>query len=204
MNELFSQACTKGERITPDEFGRRFDAAWETLQTRFFKFEGAQFYDEGPDGPYQHFIAGNLETLARTVVALRQEDAPFIREVVARGVNCTRLHALEHPISEYVQYEFYSYVLSEALGEKIFTTDIARAREVCGVIPPDFIIFDDRLLFIQHYDAGVLRDVDCITDPDVIRKISAMADDLLQSAHSFHMDATLDASLVRTLLAAIS
>ena len=59
-----------------------------------------------------------------------------------------RLHLIEFLISDYIKYEYYSYYLSNYLGEFIKYNDIKKYNN----IPlKDFVIFDNKYLLIHDY-----------------------------------------------------
>lgn len=195
MPDFFSHTRKTGQHHTPEMFGGRFDAAWDRLSQRFFKFECQQYYDEGADGPYHDFVRGDHEALVEHLTALRREDLPFFQQARDRGAHFVRVHAIVKPLTEYMKYEFYSYSISELLGERILTIDLSVAETIAGASLQDFLLFDGSVLFAQTYDSGILRDAHETSDANNIAHAVELAERLLHDAHDFREDFTLDRAL---------
>lgn len=68
---------------------------------------------------------------------------------MSKGVSFNRIHLIKHPISKYIEFEYYSYYVNSALGENIY----CKNYDVCyNFRLYDFMIFDDNRLLINDYD----------------------------------------------------
>ena len=166
MNNPFNPT---NEYVSSEEFGSLFDTEWERMSSRFFKFESHQFYDEGDGGPFSHYLAGNEKLFINSLKEAREEDRPFNEDAIKRGVNLTRIHSIRLPMSKYIEFECYSYILSDLQGEDIFLAEEDSIFYTMKYTPPDFILFDSSCLFMQDYDnRGVLKGVWVSRDKKVI------------------------------------
>ncbi|MGV3615158.1 MAG: DUF6879 family protein [Fimbriimonas sp.] len=147
-----------GRRLPGTEFGDVFDSEWDRMSEQFFKYEALNYYDEGKDSAFTAFEAGDYEAFAKKLKEARDEDRPFVESARSRGVSLLRLHAVDLPLSPYLEAEAYSYLLSEQMGESIHFVGNAQVAKVLGFRIPDFVAFDRRLLLAHDYDGvGALR-----------------------------------------------
>ena len=140
--------------LSVEEFSTAFDEARDRMSDEFIKYEALQFYDEGSDSPLFDFTAGDYETFVDRLTVSRSEEKPFIKSVIDRGVSRSRLHRAVLPMSDYMQFEFYSYLFTSAIGEKIRYVEDSAAESSIGSGLSDFVCFDRRLILAQIYDSG--------------------------------------------------
>lgn len=182
----FRDILQLGTYLPLEEFLSNFDNEWERMSRRLFKFEALQYYDEGPSSPYHAYLGKDFSQLVEKLKAARTADEPFFHTAAAKGVSFIRLHAVKVPFSQYLQFECYSYVLSEKLGEQIyFIEEPTVLDENAGQIS-DFIQFDDAVILVHDYDAsGALCGGWRIDDQVHILSISTIAESLLKRARPF-------------------
>ena len=68
-------------------------------------------------------------------------------EEINPTIQFQRLHTIQKPLSDYIQYEFYSYLVSEKTGEDIRCTFEANSFK------HDFVLFDEQDLFILDFSS---------------------------------------------------
>jgi hypothetical protein len=140
-----------GELLDEEAFDKRFDAAWATARSRFFKCEARQTYAEPDDPSFQAFARGDFAEARRLVVERVREQQPMYADALARGLTLTRVRVAELPLTPYLsEYEIPSYRASQELGERIFvaTTDRLSEPEL-----GDFLLFDSDTVFVHRHDA---------------------------------------------------
>lgn len=176
----------RGERLSTDEFGMLFDEHWDKMSRRFFKYEGLQAYDEGPESAILSYVSGNLGEFAEHLKSAREEDKPFFESAKRRGTEFFRVHAVCQPLSTYMEAEFYSYVLSERLGERIHYVFEETVRSEIGFFPPDHILFDDTFALVHDYDVnGRLVGGWGVSGKDSLVAISEISSKLLEMGTPF-------------------
>ena len=142
-------------RLSLDEFGTQFTAAWSELNQRFIKMECWQEYQElEAAGSQNAYNRGNI-TLAREL--LRQEgesDRPLYEDIKRRGIDYARLRLVKLPLTAYLEYEMMAYAIRAEMGEEIriaeFPTDFPLPSEEYF----DFLLFDRNTALIHDYGSG--------------------------------------------------
>lgn len=151
------------DRVIMDS--KAFDSLFDSFTDTTFRLEALQTYAvSSEDARLRAFREGTPrpERSVRTDAWLRRMAVS-----TASGKLWTRVHAVEQPLSEYLQYELISYVESQAVGEQIGIADIdahPRLREV-----PDFWLFDwatdHAQAVLMHYsDDGRVLEREHVTD----------------------------------------
>lgn len=88
-------------------------------------------------------------------VALRTpETSPWLAQVAARvtsGVRWSRVHVLDHPLSDYCRYEIWGYAANQAAGEQIYLADRAVHPDLES-LREDFWLVDDATAVRMLYD----------------------------------------------------
>jgi hypothetical protein len=169
--EVFRQ----GPYLSAEAFSNLFDKHWEMMSQRFFKYEALQSYDEGPESACRAYMAGDVSLMVDRLKAAYGEEEPFFSSARRRGVSLLRVHAAELPLSLYMQAEYYSYILSERLGERILYLN--RQGDGPQNRIPDFVMFDTLQVLAHDYDeTGLLRGAWSITDPANLKAIEHLAD----------------------------
>jgi hypothetical protein len=199
MPNFFSN-ITVSSRMTRQESHVRFDSAWDSLSVRFFKFECQQFYNEGAASPYHDFLAGDFDSFVRKLVDARREDAPFFEQAKARGTSFVRIHAINEPVSDYLKFEFYSYCLSELLGERILVVDHSQAEMLAGGTLKDFQLFDDHTLLVQDVVDGTNVGVVESNDAADIARTAQLAHELESIGRGFRDAFPLEPALEHRLI----
>lgn len=171
--------------LTVDEYQQLFDNCWENMAVSFKKLELLQYYNEGADSPYNSLKSNQIKKFCVELVNHKNAEKPYYIHALSQGIQLQRLHILEFPITPYIEYEYYSYFITSALGEQIKYLDKQFLKENLS----DFLIFDEQYAFILDYDInGVLNGAWSLTEKDLIKELKASYDQLFyfSNTHDFH------------------
>ncbi len=127
--------------LSLSEFNRKFDELWENMTESFKKFECLQIYDEPGECPIYDLINKDHNLFSKKLKQNKILDKPFYISALSKGISMKKLHLIEFPISDYIKYEYYSYYLSNYLGEFIKYNDIKKYN---NIQLKDFVIFDNK------------------------------------------------------------
>jgi hypothetical protein len=146
-----------------------FDAYFDRFDADVFRFEGLQTYAVGEEDEVAAHLRGDPapERSVRTSPWLAR-----IAVTTVAGKSWQRVHVVDHPLSDYLQYELARYVESQAAGEQIWIVD-RTTDEALTELGEDFWLFDgdspDAYVVLMHYDdAGRFVGFDHTTAPDVL------------------------------------
>lgn len=157
------------ERIGLEEFFREFQSEWDKLKFRFFKLERQQAYQEPDDPSYQAFARGDLSEAIRLVRERIREQKPLYEVARQKGIDIIRVRVVERPLSDYLQYEFEAYKVSQEYGEQVrLVMASALANDAALARASDFLLFDHAPALIHDYDPNGL-----LCDGWIVRSISA-------------------------------
>lgn len=137
----------KATYIPLEKFSEVFGELWNTLRCEFLKLETLQYYDVAEDPNYFAYINKDIEGF---VTALKQfhDDEMTASEQFEIPIEFKRIHLISRPFSQYIEYEFYSYLISEKSGENIRCIDsIKNISEEYD----DFIMFDGKAILINDF-----------------------------------------------------
>ncbi len=160
---------------------KEFDACFDQFTVTVFRLEVLQTYAVG--GAEGERLRAFREGLPRPERSVRTD--PWLKRIAvstAAGKRWQRVHIVEHPLSEYIQYELVSYVESQAAGEQICLADRG-ADDSLAALDEDFWLFDDAYVVFLKYDAaGRWLKAEYSEDPAVVASCRAARDAAL--AHS--------------------
>ncbi|TDX84952.1 DUF6879 family protein [Amycolatopsis arida] len=80
------------------------------------------------------------------------ETSPWLahlRDTTTAGVRWSRVRIVDHPLTEYTEWELWGYQANAAAGERIYIADRDWHHELVDL--PDFWLFDDTAV-LMHYD----------------------------------------------------
>jgi hypothetical protein len=131
-----------------------FQDAFEKAQRSVFRLETLQHYAGDPN--FDRYQAGE----AWQDTDSKRHWVDLVRRRVNQGVVMQRVHVVTEPWSDYVRFELtWSYPPNIAAGE-----DIRIITAPTAWPGPDFWLFDDRQVWLMHYDAnGVLVQVEDVS-----------------------------------------
>jgi len=157
-----------------------FDALFDSFKYSAFRLETLQHYAVAAEDAR---LTAFREGLPRPERSTR--TSPWLRRIAAttvEGKSWSRVHIVEHPLSEYLRYELVSYVESQAVGERISVADRAPHPELAG-LRADFWLFDagtdSAHAVLMHYDQGgavvgreAVHDLDAVRGLDAARRLA--------------------------------
>lgn len=129
-----------------------FKIALNGLSNKFYKFESRQSYDGVGGKNYEAYKSGDKALFARALVDFYKRGKDLADTHRKKGVIKKRLHLIKYPLDDYLIFEYYTYIISEMLGEDIkfiLEKDINKDAKL-----EDFTIYDDRFLFFQEYNTN--------------------------------------------------
>jgi len=136
-----------------DSFLRVFDALWPRLQSRFFKYERLQSYEELPGTEsWDAFKAGDSDRVAKLMPRSYLKQMPLYRDMLLKRFHYDRIRMVEKPLSDYLRYEFQAYPFNAMFGERVMVIDLNRDRvKAMYEKTLDFMLFDDFGVLINDY-----------------------------------------------------
>jgi hypothetical protein len=151
-------AVAGARRLTLEEFGSEFVRCWRRVEKQVVKSECWQTYQEPDTKSLYEYQAGNYDR----VQPLLETEADFDREVYedvrANGTPFVRLRVVKLPLSLYLTYEMWNYLVRANLGETIEVLDVSGdPRALPNYAHFDFLLFDDSAALIHDYGTDGLQ-----------------------------------------------
>lgn len=135
-----------------------FQDDFENAQESVFRLETLQHYAGDPN--FDRFRAGE----AWQDTDSKRHWIDLLGRRTGQGVVMQRVHVVTEPWSDYVRFELtWSYPPNVAAGE-----DIRIVTSPTAWPGPDFWLFDDRRVWVMHYDSdGVLVQVEDVSTSEI-------------------------------------
>jgi hypothetical protein len=121
--------------VTPEEFDACFDRATRDV----FRLETLQRYNIPGEAERIQAWRDGQPRPERSV-----RTSPWLRRIAlttVQGLRWFRVHLVDHPLSEYLQYQMAGYIESAAAGEEIRIADRAAHGDL-RTLDTDFWLFD--------------------------------------------------------------
>lgn len=148
--------------LTPEEFGAAFDSLFRRSAFRLELLD--KYTDASEAEPLRRFLAGRPQD-----PRWREPWAQFVRASVRDGKQVARVHVVDEPLSDYLQFEMTcGYPAGVAAGENV---RILRQAEWPKVWLPerDFWLFDDRDSVVMDYgDDGDFLGAEIVSAPEAV------------------------------------
>lgn len=147
---------------TPEDFAATFAGRFQRSAFRLELLD--RYVAANEQEPYRRFIAGLPQD-----PAWREPWAQFVRLALRDGKRMSRVHVVDEPLSDYLQFELTcGYPANVTAGEDIRI--LARREWPMPSMPAyDFWLFDDHEVAIMSYDeAGNWFGADMATDSRTI------------------------------------
>lgn len=145
----FQKYISQASYLSIQEFNSYFDICWNSMTKSFKKFECLQYYAEGPDSPMIDFFRKDIVSFAEKLLLFKETEKKFYETALKKNISLERLHLVRFPVTDYLCFEYYSYYISQDLGENIMIDNIDSYSNQKFY---DFVLFDDSYLFIYDYD----------------------------------------------------
>ena len=142
------------QKLERDEAGKKWDQLWQGMTKEWFKVEVLQDYSgEDAGESLDAWMAGDKERSIQLMKAWTPEWANECRAKVEQGVKLTRIHVVDYPLSDYVQWEIEVYKNRNIPmgGEDVYLLD---RKDISGIDLPagDLMIFDKKYVVVNEYD----------------------------------------------------
>lgn len=143
------------KRLEEKELEKYFGILWGNTNSSLFKLETKQVYSD--DELYKKYVNTKYENFNKLFQKIENimlsEQSDLWKEATARHINIIRVHIIDLPLTEYMQYEILTYKISQKYNEKIrlMTREEAEKLGISEEIE-DFLLFDDNNLIIHYYD----------------------------------------------------
>ena len=138
---------SRAREIDEDEFLTIYTDAWNKMYS-FKKLEPLQEYNVGEES-YEHFQTKQYSEFVRDLIEFWKSEKDDFVDAVSRSAQIQRLRIVSSPVSEYIEHEYYSYIVSERMGEEIrFLRD--ETNNLDNLL--DFILFDRNTIIINLFN----------------------------------------------------
>jgi hypothetical protein len=168
-----------------------FDSHFDRFKHSAFRLEALPCYQvDQEDESFQAFRAG------RALPERSVRTSPWLARMALTtlsGKSWRRVHVVDHPLSNYLQYELAAYLESAACGEMIAIADRS-AHPGIRALTTDFWLFDAETeesyaLLMNYAPDGRWLGFDHTVDPGVLARCRAERD--LALAHSTALNSYL-------------
>jgi Family of unknown function (DUF6879) len=164
--------------LSPEDF----DACFDRFQVDAFRLETFQRYTIPEE---EERIRAWKQGLPRPDRSVR--TSPWLQRIAvttAAGKRWLRIHLVDHPLTDYLQYQILGYVESAAAGEEIRIADRTSHPELQSLVR-DFWLFDAETespyAVAMHYDSeGHWLGAEYVDDPQTLRVCRVQRDLALQ------------------------
>lgn len=144
-------------RLSLDEFGVQFAAAWSRLGRRFLKVECWQEYQELEAAKSQNAYNQGDIALARDLLRREAEsDRSLYEDVKRRRIDYARLRIVRSPLTSYLKYEMMAYAIRAEMGEEIMVAELPAASPLPSEEYFDFLLFDWHTALVHDYGTGIV------------------------------------------------
>lgn len=152
--------AVKGVRLLGDDYHNHFDEHfWKIGPSGFWKLERLQHFEEPGDDSWVAFNEGDW----RRSLALLEEREPALRRHYARmsgsGFETWRIRIVEHPLTDYMQWELQLLRLRDRLGghTRVLLASSIAEFERNGLLPELITLGDDVMYEILYDQEGALE-----------------------------------------------
>lgn len=126
---------------------------WDDMTDEFFKVEDLQEYaDEQSEqqSSLSLWLRGDKEA---ALEAIRAHQAEWSEQTRTKRAHKIRVHVIDEPLSEYLQWEIEHYKLVNIPlgGEEVY---LVNRRDVPEYDLGDFMMFDTKKVAKSHYSSG--------------------------------------------------
>jgi hypothetical protein len=183
---LSTSLLRSSKRVSLDEFGSEFSAAWKQVKWRFLKLECWQRYQENRANESQEaYDHGDIARARELLEAEAQADRPLYEDIARHGIDYARIRLVRRPLTPYLQYELLAYEIRARMGENIEVVEFSHDIKLPNDRYFDFLLFDRRTALIHDYgsgDAGLQSGGWVTHDAGVIAVLESRAITLRQKA----------------------
>jgi len=167
-------------RAARAEFGRH----WASVRQGLVKSECWQVYQEPETRSWQAYQRGDRAAVPGFLEAA-EIDQPIYDAAVENDTPFLRLRLVRLPLTEYVTFEMWNYVVRARRGEtiEIATLPVDDPRPLPNHTYFDFLLFDGQAALIHDYGRHGLQTGGWLTTaPLVLRRLAETAAQVRESA----------------------
>lgn len=141
-------------RLSRQEGNLVWDDLWSDMNSEWFKVEVLQDYSAEDKSPsLEAWMAGDKEKSLELLGKDSNEWNDACREKAEAGVRLTRIHVVDYPLSDYVQWEIEVYKTHNVPHgrENVYLID-RKNLEGLDLPAGDCMIFDKKRVVVNDYD----------------------------------------------------
>lgn len=196
MTDIVEEILNTGSYLSKPEYIERFSAEQADLSFRFRKFELLQSYSFLGETNFISFQEHRFLDFACGIQQFYRNNYESSVHANEKGIIRSRLRFVTRPITDYVKFQYYSYLVWEKLGYKIsfFEEDKLLFEKI-----RDFIIFDERVIFLLDFTEDTFRGVWECRDKTKIFSLIEWYDQIASQSIDFHKLMEPDEEIIRYL-----
>lgn len=198
MQEILNKIKKSSKIIEENQFDEVFDTAFENMKSTFIKLEVEQYYECDMGIGYNNYVKGNYKGLTNVFTEFYRDWSSIFEK--KSSIEVKRLHLISTPITEYINYEMYFYLMNEKVGEKIKCLNFNDTKYKFGELN-DFIIFDNEVVIINcHNKEGkYLNSYYYNEDKSLINDLLKEYDELYKIGNNYKDYANFDFELLNKM-----
>lgn len=163
-----------------------WDKLWNSMKEEWFKIEVLQDYSAEDDSP--SLRAWKDKDRQKSIELMKEntnrEWIEKAHKTIKKGVKLIRIHIVERPLSQYVEWEIehYKNINTSQVGEQVFLVEKPDIKNL-NLPKGDIMLFDRKFAVANTYNANGLMVAATIYDAnDDISEFLNLRDKLLEIA----------------------
>jgi hypothetical protein len=146
-------------RLEASEFGAVFGDCWRAADRGMDKVEVWQAYSEPDARSYSAFLLGDYGQVLGLIEAETRAEGFVYDDIRTKGKTLTRQRVVRLPLTPYLEWEFWSYLVRSALGDDVWVVDVTG---IPAALPDpglfDFLLFGRDAALVHDYAPGGVLD----------------------------------------------
>lgn len=165
------------QRLDLKEFGQAFIESWRKINSTLQKTECWQTYQEPETKSWSEYRRGNFGRVLPLLEAEADYDQEVYEDVKTKDKSFIRLRLVKRPLSEYLEFEIWNYLVRARRGETIMMADLSTdGRPLPNHSYFDFLLLDEATALIHDYGTDGLQVGGWVTRvPEVIERLKVQA-----------------------------
>ncbi|ADP83488.1 DUF6879 family protein [Pseudofrankia inefficax] len=171
-------ALREARRLSLAEFGAEFGKWWGTVERELVKSECWQAYQEPETRSWLAYQRGDHSAVPGLLEAEAAGDQSIYDAAVRNGTPFVRMRLVRFPLTEYLTFEMWNYVVRARRGETIEIAVVPDddPRPLPNHSYFDFLLFDDRAALVHDYGRDGLQVGGWVTTlPSTLRRLAETA-----------------------------
>ncbi|MBX6387872.1 MAG: hypothetical protein IRZ08_02525 [Frankia sp.] len=165
-------------RLSPPEFGAEFMRHWTAVRHGLVKLECWQVYQEPETRSWQAYQRGDFAAVGGLLEEEAESDQSIYDAAVKNETPFVRVRLVRFPLTDYVTFEMWNYVVRARRGETIEIAVVPDddPRPLPNHTYFDFLLFDDTAALVHDYGLDGLQTGGWVTTaPPVLRRLAETA-----------------------------